>query len=283
MKNLWMFSLVVLIWSTWIEPCQSQTQPLPSALSWNLDTTGYAKLKEKQLEQILQHKDVDAILTFLALEIQSGFTHEAIATLEDWQIKDGGTAQGLFLLSTAYSLQGNTKKALLSMENAQRRNANLGNNSMAQELRYLRTKANPLGRPEKVNGVYSQFSLEEVRNAQTNAKQVALWKSGRTELFNWLNQRLWVHKSDSIWISWMFMDMGEYSYLIGEEDIAIEWFNEALKINPQLQEAVQFRREKIQPISSFPRYLGMSLVVLSVLLGLWLYTRSQRQVEATGK
>lgn len=277
------FSLVLVALTAWFEPSHSQTAPLPSALSWNLDTTGYAQLKEKQLERILQHKDVNAILVFIALEIQSGSTHEAITTLENWQIKDGGTAQGLFLLSTAYSLQGNTKKALLSMENAHRRNAGLGGNSLAQELRYLRTKVNPLGRPEKVNGVYSQFSLEQVRNSQANPKQLERWKSGRAELFNWLNQRLWVHKADSVWISWMFMDMGEYSYLIGEENIAVEWFDQALKLNPELKEAVEFRKGKIQPTSSILRYLGMSLIVFSVVLGLWTYIRIQRYVEASGK
>jgi len=255
----------------------------PRRINFVKDTVGYGGLKEKALERIVQDTDQTSILRFLELEIESGNSFEAILTLENWQKKNGGSAQGLYLLGTAYGLKGKIKKAFISMEQAYRRNQKLGNNTLEQELRFLRVKANPLGRPETVNGVYAQNSLEQFRKSQSNPKQMAVWKKSRQELYAWLLERAWVYQTDSVWISWMYMDMGELSFLLDEPENAKIWYKEARKINPNLVEEVAFRLKLIQSSSKKPNYLWMGLAALTVISGLWLYFRSQRQVESSGK
>jgi tetratricopeptide (TPR) repeat protein len=270
-------------WICLIPAVYAQTEFHPSQVNFAKDTTGYGELKAKEIQRAVQGKDITSILRFLELEIESGMTYEAIATLEDWQKKDGGTAMGLFLLGTAYGTQGNMKKALMALEEASRRNKHLGNNTLKKELQFLRIKANPLGRPQRVNGVFTQNSLEQVRKSQSTLNQVAVWKQSRQELYNWLQERAWVYKNDPLWISWMCMDMGEFSYLLNEPELAMLWYKEAEALNSELAEPVAFRLKLMQTKTQYLRYVGMAVGVLLVVLGLWVYFRSQRAVEASGK
>lgn len=247
------------------------------------DTLGLQRLKEDALIRIVQDSTHTEILRFLEFEIISGNCFEAITTLEDWQKKDGGTAQGLFLLGTAYGMQGNIKRSLTAMEQAYGRDRKLGNNTLAMEIRFLRVKANPLGRPERVNRVFAQNSLEQVRKSQSNPQQMKVWERNRQELYAWLQERAWVYNSDSLWISWMCMDIGELSYLLNEPEIAKVWYQEAARRNPDLKEPVSFRLELTKPKNPTLRYAFMILAISIVGIGLWLYFKSQRSVENSGK
>lgn len=275
--------LLVFCWICVFQAGFAQLNFQPAQVNFVKDTTGNWDLREKALERVLRDSDQTAILRFLELEIESGATYDAISTLENWQMKDGGTAQGLYLLGTAYGQHGNIKKAFMAMEQAFRRNQTLGNNTLGQELRFLRIKANPLGRPERVNGVFAQNSLEHVRKSQSNPKQEEAWKKSRKELYVWLQERAWVYHTDTLWISWMCMDMGELSYLLNEPELAEIWYEEALGINSGLAEHVSFRLKLIQPKNQLRPYILMGVVIAMVVLGLWVYFRSQRRVENSGK
>jgi tetratricopeptide (TPR) repeat protein len=275
--------ILVAFWICIFQASLAQIQFHPDRVKFFKDTTGVAILKEEALKQVVKDSNQAAILRFLELEIESGNAFDAISTLEDWQKKDGGTAQGLYLLGTAYGWKGNIKRAFMAMEQAYRRNPKLGNNTLGQEIQFLRIKANPLGRPERVNGIFSQNSLEHVRKSQSNPKQVAAWNNSRQRLYAWLQERAWVYQKDSLWISWMCMDMGELSYVLNEPEIAKIWYKEAVEINPDLADYVDFRLALIQPKNAEKPYFWMAGALIMVVLGLWLYFRSQRQVENAGK